>query len=270
MVSLKKKGMAVREFTPVHLIGESMTVAQRTVEVKKEPNVPAVKVENTAKINMNDLTSLSQSELCELTRSTVDKMSADYEMIERITTEAQRRASIEDHGNENYWGDVDYFQDRLAEKIIFGYKRYKKCNRRKAVFINTTGEKTSQILVDTKEYPNDLTALSRSELCALMRKVTEGMSARYELVKRFIAEVQRRANIEDNNCDDCFEYIDFFQYVLVEKIIYGHKQYKKRHRFEDGFDFTVGLIKRLIIVGLFGGSLYAIFILLSCFFSLFA
>ena len=129
MVSLQKRETAVREFTPIHLLDESMPVAQKAVEVKKEPDVPAVKTENAVQINTNDLTALSRSELCALMRRTTDKMSADYAMIERITAEAQRRASTEDHGNENFWGDVDYFQYGLAEKVINGHKRYKKRHR---------------------------------------------------------------------------------------------------------------------------------------------
>lgn len=264
MVSLQKEKIAIRECAPIHLMSEEAT--QIVMEIRNVPNAPAVQTE----LNTNDLTALSKSELCALMRKTTDKMSTDYAMIERITAEAQRRASTEDHGSEDYWGDVDYFQYGLAEKIICGHKRYKKCNRRKVVFIHATGEETAQTEVDTKEYPNDLTALSQSELCALMRKVTDKMAAGYELVKRITAEAQRRANIGDYSRDDCFEYIDYFQYGLAEKIIDGHKQYKKRHRFEGGFDFAVALIKGLILVGLVGGSLFAILILLDTFFALLA
>lgn len=258
MVSLLKN----REVAPVHLMSEE--AAQITaIEVKENLNCPAVQIPHTAEISTNDLTALSKTELCALMRKTADNMAAEYTLIERITAEAQRRASTEDHGSEDYWGDVDYFQNGLAEKIIFGHKRYKKCHRRKVVFIHSTGEATAQAEVDFNEYPNDLTALSQSELCALMRKVTDKMTADYELVKRITAEAQRRASVEDYGSDDYFEYIDFFQYVLVEKIIDGHKQYKKRHRFENGFDFAIALIKGLVVIGLLGGAAYALWILLN-------
>lgn len=166
MVSLQKN----RGFVPVHLMSEEATQAQiAAIEIKASPNVPAVQTAYTAETVNNDLTALTKTELCALMKKTADKMTADYALVERITAEAQRRASTEDHGSEDYWGDVDYFQNGLAEKIIN-----------------------------------------------------------------------------------------------------GHKQYKKRHRFEDGFDFAVALIKGLILVGIVGGALFAILILLDAFFALLA
>lgn len=157
------------------------------IEVKESFNVPAVKRKRAEGSVINDLTVLSQSELCDLMRRPVDKMTADYAVVERITAEAQRRESTENHGSEDYWGNVDYFQFGLAEKIICGNKCYKKCNRnrRKVVFIFASGEKAPQTGVcDAKEYPNDLTALTQMELSGLMREVTDKMASSYELVKR--------------------------------------------------------------------------------------
>lgn len=132
-VSLTKKSL-VREYTPEHIRSEEETLppkqpngyAPEHIVVEPAPQ-PLTKPESIqVEVVNSDLTVVDRGELCQMMQRTTDEILILYSKVEKITTEAERRAKIDKYYNENRFGNVGYFHAKVGKIISKAHRRYKR------------------------------------------------------------------------------------------------------------------------------------------------
>lgn len=140
-VSLTKKPL-IREYTPEHIRSEEETLPPKlkeytpehiAVEPAPQPLTKNYSVEDPAcsgsfnvEVINSDLTVLDKEQLCCMMKNTTNEIYVLYNKIEKLTAEAERRAKDDGYWNENYFGNVCYFHEKVGIKITKAHRRYKR------------------------------------------------------------------------------------------------------------------------------------------------
>lgn len=155
-VSLTKKS-TMREYMPDHIRSEEETLPPKlmkytpehiAVEPAPQPLTKNYSTEDPdcpGSINVevidSDLTVYNKDQLCCMMEYTTNQICVLYEKIENLTAEAEHRAKYDDFWNENHFGNVYFFHEKVGKRIAKANRRY-----RRRHFLDSRSAFKSQLL----------------------------------------------------------------------------------------------------------------------------